>query len=267
VAPTGGDGMSWHRGALCAGDTETDSPDPDDARVITCTLVRTEPGGPKHREWLLQPERDIPQGAIDVHGVTTERARAEGQPRGEALTGIEAWLAQWWTPTRPMIMMNAPFDLTVLDREFRRVLDRTLEVRGPVVDPLVLDRKADKFRKGSRKLIDTCAHYGIALSAEDAHSSLADTFAAGRLATAILDRYSWMQRMGPRSLHQRQVGWYADSSSGLLAHWKANPHKHPDWRDAAERAEDVPQDVIDSWNVSTEWPIRAYVPEMETADG
>ncbi len=63
----------------------------------------------------------------------------------------------------------------------------------PVVDTLVLDKWADKWRRGSRKLVDVCAHYGIVLTEADAHGAAADALAAGRLAWKIAQRWPGAQ--------------------------------------------------------------------------
>ncbi len=66
---------------------------------------------------------------------------------------------------RPLVVMNAPFDLTLLDRELRRhrasSLARYLQnVSLCVLDPRVLDKHLDRYRKGRRTLTDLCALRG-----------------------------------------------------------------------------------------------------------
>lgn len=62
--------------------------------------------------------------------------------------------------------MNARYDLSLLDRECRRyAVESISELLGdapaPVIDPLVIDKHVDKYRKGKRALHALCAHYGV----------------------------------------------------------------------------------------------------------
>lgn len=72
---------TWADGTLYGFDLETDSPNPDDARIITACVGVASPDGWQARTWLLEPERDIPEQATAVHGITTEMARIDGAPR------------------------------------------------------------------------------------------------------------------------------------------------------------------------------------------
>ena len=62
----------WWSGRALGFDTETDGPSPTEARIITGALVHMPGTGhpPQPMELMLQPERDIPQEAIDVPGIT-----------------------------------------------------------------------------------------------------------------------------------------------------------------------------------------------------
>jgi DNA polymerase III epsilon subunit-like protein len=75
-----GSGMSWHTGRLAAFDIETTGTDPESDRIVTAaiSLVGAELPG-EHHAWLIDPGIEIPAGAAAVHGITTERARAEGR--------------------------------------------------------------------------------------------------------------------------------------------------------------------------------------------
>jgi DNA polymerase-3 subunit epsilon len=76
----------------------------------------------------------------------------------------------------PIVIFNAPFDSTMSLAEFNRyrILMKYTpeELFSRVIDPLVIDKACDKYRKGSRKLTDTAALYGYDLT--NAHNSTAD---------------------------------------------------------------------------------------------
>ena len=54
-----------------------------------------------------------------------------------------------------------------------------MDALRPVLDPRVLDKHIDPYRRGGRKLTDLCAHYKVAL--DGAHSADADAIAACRV--------------------------------------------------------------------------------------
>lgn len=198
--------MTWWTGAALGLDFETDGPEPTEARIITCAMVLVTPGNPANpMELMIQPERDIPQGAIDVHGITTERAMAEGVMRQVGIAQIATTIAELANEHIPVVGHNVSYDLTLLDREMRRLgigcigVDREtglvwLEIAGSqvtrfaVIDTYVLDKAVDPYRKGKRKLAVTAEHYGVPMAEGSAHGATADVFASLRIAYKIHQR-------------------------------------------------------------------------------
>lgn len=171
--------LSWADRRLCGFDIETTGEGGEVARVITVTLVFV--GGGQQAETvclLADPGVEIPDGTTAVHGITTERARAEGLKPGKVMETVASRLAEAWS-TGPVIGFNIVYDLTVLDRELRRHAGSSLDVSGPVIDPHVIDRALDR-RKGRRTLEETCRYYDIRHDA--AHDATQDALAAARLA-------------------------------------------------------------------------------------
>lgn len=214
--------MSWAKGRLCAADTETDSPDPLDARIITATVLFLGGGQDRvDRQWLLKTERPIPAETTAIHGVTTEHANERGMDRADGIEQIAAEVAGAFGHGLPVIAFNAAFDLTVLDRECRRMGVATVSDRlpagsplGPVIDPHVIDKAVDRYRRGKRTLGATCEHYGIDLG--EAHDATADALGAARLAYMLAKRYP--EKVGdtpPEFLHEMQVAWRAEQSASL----------------------------------------------------
>ena len=219
--------MTWHTEPLVGFDLETTGVDVETARIVTAALVfRTLDTLPSKRTWLVNPGVPIPDEATKVHGISTEQAAAEGVPAAEAVEAIAAYLAGALA-TQPVVAMNARYDFTVLDRELRRYGLATLEQRlghevGPVVDPFVLDKQADKYRKGSRKLEALAVHYGATLSA--AHTADADALAAVEVAGAIAEKYPQLQ-VHPEQLHVWQIRWAAEQAAGFQQHLrKTDPY-------------------------------------------
>lgn len=199
--------MNWNDSPLASFDTETTGVAPATDRIVTAALVR--PNGETLR-WMADPGIEIPTAASDIHHVTTAYARKHGRPPAEVVEQIADAIAGELSAGAALVVMNAPFDLPLLDAECARygvltVADRIGRPVGPVVDPLVLDRAADKWRKGKRHLEALAAHYGIELT--DAHSADADAQAALGVALAIGEKYSQLQ-VPAEVLHGWQVTWY-----------------------------------------------------------
>lgn len=205
--------MSWHSDPMVAFDLETTGVDPETARIVTATIVRIHDAEVESREWLVNPGVPIPDEAAAIHGVTTEHARACGDDPALAAAQILTELDQAWTGGRPVVIYNAPYDLTVLDRELRRHCDVALaDVTGPVIDPFVIDKHLDRYRKGSRTLTATCAHYGVKLT--DAHTSTGDALAAARLAWRLAQVYP--EQLADLTLvNALQAAWRAEWAAGF----------------------------------------------------
>lgn len=201
--------MTWWTGGALGFDLETDGKEPLDARIITAAHVSLAPGvEPQAMELMLKPERNIPDEATGVHGITTERAREEGTDRAPGVALIAATIADLAGPERPITGHNLSYDLTILDREMRRtevgflicdpvtfgdsmvgvVIGGQEVSRFPVIDTYVLDKAVDRYRRGSRKLEAVAAHYGVPMAEGSAHGATADVFAALRIAFRISRR-------------------------------------------------------------------------------
>lgn len=219
-------GRSWALGPMCAWDTETTGTDPEQARIVTSAVVTIRPGQPKEAvEWLLDPGVQIPDEAAEVHGVTTEQARAAGVPAAGGVDAICEALAAAVVGGMPLVIFNAAYDLTLLDRECRRHGLATLDERAAkagtevyVVDPFVLDRKVDKYRKGKRTLSAVAEHYGVPLSEEEAHTAFGDCLATARVAYKVASTYPRIASMPLPALHEFQKESHFEWAEGFEAY-------------------------------------------------
>ncbi|MFD5424781.1 3'-5' exonuclease [Streptomyces sp. NPDC127084] len=238
--------MAWHHEPLVGFDLETTGTDPLDARIVTAAVVSVEDGRPvRRRIWLADPGIRIPAQASAIHGISSERAAAEGRPASEVAEQIAATLTDYWKAGVPIVAYNAAFDLTLLSAELVRHGLPSLAERlargqegsgiGPVIDPYTIDRAVDRYRRGKRTLEAVCAEYGVVL--EEAHEASADALAAVRVACAIAERHASVAAVAPAELHSRQIRWYAD--------WAA------DFQGFLRR-KGTPDAVVDG-----SWPVRA----------
>ena len=229
--------MTWANGTLVAFDIESTGVDPEDARIVTACVAKLDAKRRDVTTWLADPGVDIPAEAAAIHGITTERAREAGRPARDVVPEIAETLEWAGDEGLPVVIYNAPYDLTVLDRELRRYGWPTFDTLPMIVDPLVMDRSLDRYRRGSRKLVDVCRHYGIALSELDAHTAEGDAVAAARLAWTLARRHP-AACSGLETLQQLQARWHAEWAGGFESYL---------------RRQGKPE------SISRDWPIRPYV--------
>jgi len=212
--------VNWFEGRLAAFDIETTGTGVEDDRIVTAAVSLV--GGGQEtvsRTWLVDPGIEIPAEAIEVHRITTERARREGVSTAAAVDEITGILARQLADDVPIVAFNARFDLTILDREARRhgVQPLIERIGGPdgllVVDPYVLDRQVDRYRRGRRNLAILCEFYGVPLN--DPHAADADALAAARLAWKMGRKYPELGQLDLPDLHERQVEWAAAQAEDL----------------------------------------------------
>lgn len=190
-------------------DLETTGLDLTDARIVTACAVELDSTGSvvgDDSEWLANPGIEIPTQASDVHGVTTEMAVRDGRPADVVVGEILETLRGFFARGLPVVAYNAPYDFTILHCEALRHGFEPLKI-GAVIDPLVIDKFKDKYRKGKRRLENAAEFYKVAL--DDAHNATADAIAAGRVAQAIARRWADDLPATASELHDAQVIWSA----------------------------------------------------------
>ena len=239
--------MTWLDETMVGFDTETTGVSTALDRIVTAALItRTGRGASATvtaRTWLIDPGVEIPERATEVHGVTTAQAQAEGAQPAIALEEIASLLAQAMRAGFPVVAFNAAYDLSILEAELRRHGLATLASRldtpdvRPVVDPLVLDRHLDRYRKGKRKLIDMCATYGVVVDGEDLHSADADVLATLDVVQAMALAYPAMGDVALADLHDQQISAHRAWAENFRA-----------WLTSKGKTDDLP---------GLEWPISA----------
>jgi DNA polymerase-3 subunit epsilon len=274
--------VSIFDGLVVAYDCESSGIDVFNDRIVTACVVRIEPGSaPKVRSTVINPGIEIPEAASQVNGYTTDRVRAEGVAPVPELTWIADELIDTFKAGRPVIIANAVFDLTILNAElrrhglpdlFERMGDRVL---APVLDPIVLDKKVEKFRRrvsptqGARCLKTLAQVHGVGWDDDLAHTAEYDALQAGRVTWQLMRRYPRLAEMTLNELHMGQVGWYAEQQVGLAAFFRK---KASQVEFEAERAvDDGEREVLladskrireDADSVNTSWPILPFGGEL-----
>jgi DNA polymerase-3 subunit epsilon len=149
-------------------DTETTGLDPlAGDRVIEVAAIELVNDLPTRATFhrLVHPQRDIPEEAVRVHGITLERLR--DAPRFEAI--VDDLLA--FLGDGALVAHNAPFDFGFLDAELARCGRPALD-RGRMVDTLALAKA--RFPGMPNSLDALCRRLGIDLSERSTHNALLD---------------------------------------------------------------------------------------------
>ena len=117
----------------------------------------------------IQPEREVPQEAIEIHGITNEFLTdkplyaAISDDFFQFIKGAE------------LIIHNAPFDIGFINHEFKLLDSRFTDIRDhcSVIDTLVMARKK---HPGQRNSLDAlCKRYFIDNSKRELHGALLDS--------------------------------------------------------------------------------------------
>lgn len=200
---------AWASGPLLGFDTETTGVRPATDRIVTAALVMRDGSGTHERTWLLNPGVEIPDAAVAIHGITTEHARAHGADPRVALEEIADALASALLAGTPIVAFNAGFDLEILAHELDRhglasIASRLGREARPIIDPLVLDRAVDRYRKGKRTLGDLMQVYGIATSS-NLHTAEVDVAATLDVLAALATKWSAKLPATLEDLHDFQV--------------------------------------------------------------
>jgi DNA polymerase-3 subunit epsilon len=221
----------WAKRPIAVFDLETTGLDHEEARIVTACAALLNPDGSLNGgdvSWLANPGIDIPAIATEVHGITNDFAREHGQDLDEVVRSIAATLASYFENGIPVVAYNAPYDFTILRAHALRAGIAWPENPGPILDPLVLDKKLVQFRKGKRKLEIVAGYYNVKL--EDAHNATADAVAAGHIAQAMAAKFPNELNVSLEELHRLQAIWsreqdesFAKFMQGINPDFKAVP--------------------------------------------
>ncbi|WP_228484486.1 exonuclease domain-containing protein [Microbacterium cremeum] len=223
------DSPEWTR-VVGVFDLETTGVDVTADRIVTAHVGLLDASGSvvRARDWLADPGVPIPEGASAIHGITTERARAEGRPAVAVVTEVVEAVRALLDAGIPVVAYNAPYDFSLLKYEALRHGIAPIDDPFPVIDPLVVDKAYDRWRRGKRTLQVVAAHYAVRL--DGAHDASADAVAAGRVAQALAERFAPWLPDTVDELHTRQVAWARAQAASLTDYFIQIGRLDPDDR-------------------------------------
>ena len=189
-------------------DTETTGLEPSQGHKIIeigCVeLVNRRLTG-KHYHQYIQPEREIDQGALEVHGISNEFLADKplfANVVDEFLDFIDG---------AELIIHNAPFDIGFIDHELKLAgskVKKTSSICG-IIDSLVLARKKHPGQKNNLDAL--CKRYAVDNAKRELHGALLD-------AEILADVYLMMTG-GQTSLYlggEAEAGAQESQQTGLV---------------------------------------------------
>ena len=149
-------------------DTETTGLDPTDGhRIIEICCLELVGHLPTGRVFhtLVQPERDIPEDSVRVHGLTADKL-ADAPVFASVVDDFLAFVAD-----APLVIHNAEFDLRFLNAELSRAGKPSLASdRG--IDTIAIAKK--RFPGARYSLDELCRRFNIDLSVRTKHGARID---------------------------------------------------------------------------------------------
>lgn len=149
-------------------DTETTGLDPSQGHRIVeigCVeLINHVPTGKEYHTYI-DPERDMPAEAEQIHGITA--AMLEGKPKfGEIAADFLAFIGE-----SKLVIHNAAFDIKFLNAELDLIGQDPLPI-SRAVDTLLIAQQ--RFPGAQASLDALCRRFNIDLTARDKHGALID---------------------------------------------------------------------------------------------
>lgn len=217
---------------LAVFDLETTGLDVFTDRIVTAAVCLLDNGQVVQRyDWIINPGVPIPPQAIAVHGITNEVAAASGMTASAGVAQIIEKLRYALAAGYTLVAFNANYDFTLLNHEAQRHLGDTVTDLAPIIDPYIIDRFLDRYRRGKRRLVEMAKHYGVAL--DNAHEAAADAIAAGHLAIVLAEKFADKLPQDAYLLHDLQIEWESELTLSfrkyLESEGKPFTHVLPGW--------------------------------------
>ena len=227
-------------------DLETTGLDLENDRTVQVAMIPTDSGEVDTESKysvidIVNPGIPVPEEASNIHGFTDEHVKRHGKDPGDTFRRVKSHLEYITSrmnygqhapgPTRtssgsynlptPLVIFNATFDWPILNYEFDRYgIERPDLGDFRIIDPFVIDRKVDKYRRGSRKLVDMASHYGVDI--QKAHDAEHDAVASARIVRKICDKFPSIANMYISNLQIWQEIWADEWSINYASYIQRN---------------------------------------------
>ncbi|ARV14920.1 3'-5' exonuclease [Polaribacter sp. SA4-12] len=148
-------------------------------KIVEIAILKVFPNGNKEsKTWLVNPEMEIPQGSIDVHGITNEKVAAE-----PTFKELAAQVNEMIADSDLAGFNSNRFDIPLLAEELMRAgIDFDMKNRK-AIDVQVI------FHKKEQRTLSAGYQFYCGRELEGAHGAAADTNATYEILLAQLDKY------------------------------------------------------------------------------
>ena len=206
-------------------DTETTGFEPEEGdRIVeigAVELLNHVPTGRTYHQYI-NPQRSMPQGAFEVHGIGPDILEPPQQPKPGQETlrdkPLFADIAQAFVDfvgDAKLVIHNAAFDMKFLNAELRWV-NRPLLPMDQAIDTLAIDRK--RFPGSPASLDALCRRFGIDNSSRTLHGALLDSEILAEV---------YLELIGGRQPDLVLATDNAKSTAGEGGAWRARPRDVP----------------------------------------
>lgn len=164
---------------ICFFDLETTGISITKDRIVEISILKVNPDGSEEKKtWLVNPEMQIPDVVIAVHGITNEKVANEPTFK-ELAKEINSWIKD-----ADLGGFNSNrFDIPLLAEEMLRAgVDFDMKNRQSVDVQTI-------FHKMEQRTLTAAFKFYCDKNLDDAHSAEADTMATYEVLKAQLDRY------------------------------------------------------------------------------
>ncbi|MFX0557600.1 exonuclease domain-containing protein [Maribacter sp. CXY002] len=164
---------------ICFFDLETTGTNVAKDRIVEIAILKVFPNGNKEsRTWLVNPEMDIPEEVVTIHGISNERVANE-----PTFKQLSKEIYQMIRDSDLAGFNSDRFDIPLLVEELLRA-DVDFEMKNMVsVDVQTI------FHKMEKRTLEAAYKFYCDKDLTDAHSAAADTNATYEVLLSQLDRY------------------------------------------------------------------------------
>lgn len=137
-------------------------------RIVEIACIETQNLIPTKKVFykLINPEREISEDALKIHGYTYEKLKKEKKFEEIAEEFLE------FISGKKLIIHNAPFDISFINYELKKIEKTPIDLKKNVVDTLELART--KFPGAPNSLDNLCKRFNIDNSKRAKHNALLD---------------------------------------------------------------------------------------------
>lgn len=209
------------------------------------------------QEIIWQAPADMVEQTSEIHGISPKVASLGVAPnRARAMLRDSLARLKNQLPEAPLVAYNAAFDISLLaapkdsfgySGTSGRMLNAVLQ-RFDMLDPLILDKQLDKFRKGKRNLASVARHYGSASEEllEKAHDARFDCEITARVLVDIVEKYRLERGWTLSQLHAAQKKWAVEQKLSFAKFRGLDLAHEAGWPIQQQVLDTIPPDQLSS---------------------